>query len=54
MGAPVLIVTAVGRGIGASTARLAASRGYAVCVNFLRDAEAAQSFRSFYGLWVST
>jgi NAD(P)-dependent dehydrogenase (short-subunit alcohol dehydrogenase family) len=38
----VLIVTGGGRGIGAATARLAAERGYAVCVNYLRDREAAQ------------
>jgi NAD(P)-dependent dehydrogenase (short-subunit alcohol dehydrogenase family) len=38
----VLLVTGGGRGIGAATARLAAERGYAVCVNYLRDAAAAQ------------
>jgi NAD(P)-dependent dehydrogenase (short-subunit alcohol dehydrogenase family) len=36
-----LIVTGGGRGIGAATARLAAARGYAVCVNYLRNREAA-------------
>jgi len=36
-----MIVTGGGRGIGAATARLAARRGYAVCVNYLRNAEAA-------------
>ena len=30
----VLIVTGGSRGIGAATARLAAQRGYAVCVNY--------------------
>lgn len=35
--APVLVVTGGGRGIGAATARLAARRGYAVCVNYLQD-----------------
>jgi NAD(P)-dependent dehydrogenase (short-subunit alcohol dehydrogenase family) len=39
----VLIVTGGGRGIGAATARLAASRGYAVCVNYLRDRDAADA-----------
>jgi NAD(P)-dependent dehydrogenase (short-subunit alcohol dehydrogenase family) len=39
----VMIVTGGGRGIGAATARLAAERGYAVCVNYLRDEAAAQS-----------
>ena len=38
---PVLIVTGGGRGIGAATARLAARRGYAVCVNYLQDHEQA-------------
>jgi NAD(P)-dependent dehydrogenase (short-subunit alcohol dehydrogenase family) len=37
----VLLVTGAGRGIGAATARLAASRGYDVAVNYLRDAKAA-------------
>jgi NAD(P)-dependent dehydrogenase (short-subunit alcohol dehydrogenase family) len=36
-----VVVTGGGRGIGAATARLAAQRGYAVCVNYLRDAQAA-------------
>ena len=40
--AGVLIVTGGGRGIGAATARLAAKRGYAVCVNYLRDKGAAE------------
>src|ERR1035438_4823371 len=39
---PVAIVTGVGRGIGAATAKLLAARGYAVCVNFLHDLQAAQ------------
>jgi NAD(P)-dependent dehydrogenase (short-subunit alcohol dehydrogenase family) len=38
---PVLIVTGASRGIGAATARLAASRGYAVCVNYRSNREAA-------------
>jgi NAD(P)-dependent dehydrogenase (short-subunit alcohol dehydrogenase family) len=38
----VMIVTGGGRGIGAATARLAASRGYAVCINYRRDREAAE------------
>jgi NAD(P)-dependent dehydrogenase (short-subunit alcohol dehydrogenase family) len=37
----VLLVTGASRGIGAATARLAAKRGYAVCVNYLHNAEAA-------------
>ena len=37
----VVIVTGGSRGIGAATATLAAARGYAVCVNYRRDREAA-------------
>jgi NAD(P)-dependent dehydrogenase (short-subunit alcohol dehydrogenase family) len=37
----VLLVTGAGRGIGAATALLAARRGYAVCVNYLRNDAAA-------------
>ena len=36
-----VIVTGASRGIGAATARLAAERGYAVCVNYLERADAA-------------
>jgi NAD(P)-dependent dehydrogenase (short-subunit alcohol dehydrogenase family) len=38
----VLIVTGGSRGIGAATARLAAGRGFAVCVNYVRNADAAE------------
>ena len=38
---PVLLVTGASRGIGAATARLAAERGYDVCVNFRSAAGAA-------------
>lgn len=38
---PVLLVTGASRGIGAAVAKLAASRGYAVGVNYSRDDEAA-------------
>ncbi len=37
----VLLITGGGRGIGAATARLAAEKGYAVCVNYLSNAAAA-------------
>lgn len=36
-----LIVTGASRGIGAATARLAAARGYAVCVNYRHAADLA-------------
>lgn len=39
----IMIVTGGGRGIGAATARLAAARGYAVCVNYLRNEPAAST-----------
>ncbi len=38
-----MIVTGASRGIGAATARLAATRGYAVCVNYRNNAEAAEA-----------
>lgn len=44
MSAPgVILITGGGRGIGAATARLAAGRGYAVCVNYLQDRDAAEA-----------
>ena len=39
----VLLITGASRGIGAATARLAAERGYDVCVNFRTNASAADS-----------
>lgn len=39
----VMIVTGGGRGIGAATARLAAERGYAVCINYLKNGKAAET-----------
>lgn len=39
----VMLVTGGGRGIGAATARLAAERGFAVCVNYRHNAEAAEA-----------
>ena len=41
--AGVMIVTGGSRGIGAATARLAAKRGYKVCVNYVRDRAAGES-----------
>ena len=37
----VVLITGASRGIGAATARLAAARGYAVCVNYKSNAAAA-------------
>lgn len=39
----VLVVTGGSRGIGAATARLAAARGYAVCINYRHNEAAAQA-----------
>jgi NAD(P)-dependent dehydrogenase (short-subunit alcohol dehydrogenase family) len=39
----VLVVTGGSRGIGAATARLAAARGYVVCVNYQQNREAAEA-----------
>jgi NAD(P)-dependent dehydrogenase (short-subunit alcohol dehydrogenase family) len=38
-----VIVTGGSRGIGAATAKLAAQRGWAVCVNYVRDEKAAKA-----------
>ncbi|MBA4742194.1 MAG: SDR family oxidoreductase [Azoarcus sp.] len=43
---PVLLITGASRGIGAATARLAAERGHAVCVNYRRDTAGAQALVS--------
>jgi NAD(P)-dependent dehydrogenase (short-subunit alcohol dehydrogenase family) len=39
----VVLISGASRGIGAATARLAAERGYSVCVNYRRDHAAARS-----------
>jgi NAD(P)-dependent dehydrogenase (short-subunit alcohol dehydrogenase family) len=39
---PILIVTGGSRGIGAATSRLAAQRGYSVCVNYLQQQRPAE------------
>jgi NAD(P)-dependent dehydrogenase (short-subunit alcohol dehydrogenase family) len=38
----VMLITGGGRGIGAATARLAAERGYSVCVNYRADEPSAR------------
>ncbi len=38
-----MLITGGGRGIGAATARLAAARGYAVAVNYVKDEQAANA-----------
>ncbi len=38
----IMIVTGGSRGIGAATVRLAAQAGYDVCINYVRDASAAE------------
>ncbi len=39
----VAIITGAGRGIGAATAKLFASKGYAICINYKTNAQAANS-----------
>lgn len=39
----VIIITGGSRGIGAATAQLAADRGYAVCVNYVKNRNAAEA-----------
>lgn len=39
----IMLITGGSRGIGAATARLAAQRGYAVCINYRRDRQAAEA-----------
>ena len=41
-----MLITGGGRGIGAATARLAAARGYAVAVNYVKDERAANALVS--------
>ncbi|KSR48717.1 SDR family oxidoreductase [Pseudomonas aeruginosa] len=41
----VMLITGASRGIGAATALLAAERGYAVVLNYLRNREAAEALR---------
>ena len=43
MSGRVVIVTGASRGIGASTARLAAQAGYDVCINYVRARDAAEA-----------
>ena len=42
----VILITGSSRGIGAATALLAARQGYAVCINYVRDAQAAEALRA--------
>ena len=41
--AGVMLITGGSRGIGAATARLAAARGYKVCINYVRARESADA-----------
>jgi NAD(P)-dependent dehydrogenase (short-subunit alcohol dehydrogenase family) len=41
MSAEILVITGGARGIGAATARLAPAGGYSICVNYLRNHDAA-------------
>ncbi len=46
MASRVAIITGASRGIGAETARLFASQGYAVCINYLSNEDAAEKVRN--------
>jgi|SRR5690242_2768612 NAD(P)-dependent dehydrogenase (short-subunit alcohol dehydrogenase family) len=41
--AGIMLITGGSRGIGAATARLAAERGYKLCINYVRGREAAEA-----------
>lgn len=43
MARPLILITGGSRGIGAATARLAATRGYAVAINYVQRADAADA-----------
>ncbi len=43
---PVIVITGGSRGIGAATALLAAKQGYAICINYLKNDEAANALVS--------
>jgi NAD(P)-dependent dehydrogenase (short-subunit alcohol dehydrogenase family) len=45
----VILVTGAARGIGAAVARLAAGKGYAVCVNYLHSQRAAEDLVAAIG-----
>ncbi|HYI86277.1 MAG TPA: SDR family NAD(P)-dependent oxidoreductase, partial [Burkholderiales bacterium] len=45
----VMLITGGSRGIGAATARLAAERGYSVCINYVSNGDAAEKLRSELG-----
>lgn len=42
----VMVVTGGSRGIGAATSLMASRRGYAVCINYRSDADAAEQLRA--------
>lgn len=44
MTSKIMLITGAARGIGAVTARLAAQRGYAVCINYARAESDAASY----------
>ena len=45
----VMVITGGSRGIGAATARLAAQRGYALCLSYVRDRAAAEKLAAELG-----
>ena len=51
--AGILIVTGGSRGIGAATVRLAASAGWDVCVNYVRDQQELDQAYAWGLRWVA-
>ena len=41
----VILITGASRGIGAQTAKLAAQRGYALCLNYRSDRQSAEALQ---------